>query len=399
MEQKQSLYRYVVLAGSFFLMAVPFSIVNTIHSLFIVPVTEAMGISTGTFSLLFTIGSLTVAATSPFIGKLLDRINIKLVMGMGALFTGLGFLGYGYAVALWQIYLLSAVIALGLTALTTIPISTLLSDWFPEKRGTAMGFAFSGAGTGTFLWMQVVSRMLSGRGYRYSYIALGIIILAVSLPIALLLMKRRRDVAASSGAVSSQNGSAWTAFQDPSFFRFALGLLLLGLTIAGTQIHIQPYLSASGYPLSYNANVGSALAGFALMGSLVGGFLFDRLKSAKSVLILGGLAIISYVLLMAFHLRYIPFLFAGVYGVCLCMPSLLPSYGVGELYGQEGYAQRLGMVNLVFTLGGAGGPLLSGILADNLGYSTVWVVYLILAAGYVFLFQKAFEKNAGKNAN
>ena len=183
MEKKQSLYRYAVLAGSFFLMAVPFSIVNTIHSLFIVPVTEAMGISTGTFSLLFTIGSLTVAATSPFIGKLLDRVNVKLIMGAGALFTGLGFLGYGYAVALWQIYLLSAVIALGLTALTTIPISTLLTDWFPEKRGTAMGFAFSGAGTGTFLWMQVVSRMLSGRGYRYSYITLGIIILRFPFPL------------------------------------------------------------------------------------------------------------------------------------------------------------------------------------------------------------------------
>ena len=324
MEKKQSLYRYAVLAGSFFLMAVPFSIVNTIHSLFIVPVTEAMGISTGTFSLLFTIGSLTVAATSPFIGKLLDRVNVKLIMGAGALFTGLGFLGYGYAVALWQIYLLSAVIALGLTALTTIPISTLLTDWFPEKRGTAMGFAFSGAGTGTFLWMQVVSRMLSGRGYRYSYITLGIIILAVSLPIAILLMKRRRGNLTNSKLMPDRKGVR-SIFQDQTFFRFSLGLLLLGLTIAGTQIHIQPYLSASGYPLSYNANVGSALAAFALMGSLVGGFLFDKLKSAKSVLILGGLAIISYVLLMVFHIPYVPFLFAGVYGLCLCMPSLLPS--------------------------------------------------------------------------
>ncbi|QWT55477.1 MFS transporter [Christensenella sp. MSJ-20] len=398
MEQKQSLYRYAVLAGSFFLMAVPFSIVNTIHSLFIVPVTEAMGISTGTFSLLFTIGSLTVAATSPFIGKLLDRVNVKLIMGAGALFTGLGFLGYGYAVALWQIYLLSAVIALGLTALTTIPISTLLTDWFPEKRGTAMGFAFSGAGTGTFLWMQMVSRMLSGRGYRYSYITLGIIILAVSLPIAILLMKRRRGNLTNSKLMPDRKGVR-SIFQDQTFFRFSLGLLLLGLTIAGTQIHIQPYLSASGYPLSYNANVGSALAAFALMGSLVGGFLFDKLKSAKSVLILGGLAIISYVLLMVFHIPYVPFLFAGVYGLCLCMPSLLPSYGVGELYGQEAYAQRLGMVNLVFTLGGAGGPLLSGVLADNLGYSAVWIVYLILAAAYLFLFQRAFEGNAGKTAS
>ena len=135
------------------------------------------------------------------------------------------------------------------------------------------------------------------------------------------------------------------------------------------------------------------------MGSLVGGFLFDKLKSAKSVLILGGLAIISYVLLMVFHIPYVPFLFAGVYGLCLCMPSLLPSYGVGELYGQEAYAQRLGMVNLVFTLGGAGGPLLSGVLADNLGYSAVWIVYLILAAAYLFLFQRAFEGNAGKTAS
>ena len=68
MKKNSTSYRWVIMISSFFIMAVPFSIINTIHTLFLGPVSEKLGFSISQFSIIFTITAITVAITSPFIG-------------------------------------------------------------------------------------------------------------------------------------------------------------------------------------------------------------------------------------------------------------------------------------------------------------------------------------------
>ena len=91
------LRKWLVLAASFIIMAVSFSIVNNITSLFLNPVTQKLGVSISSFSLIFTIGAITTALMSPIIGQLIAKFPLGLIMSLGAILAGGGFFCYALA--------------------------------------------------------------------------------------------------------------------------------------------------------------------------------------------------------------------------------------------------------------------------------------------------------------
>ena len=401
MEPRNSWRRWLVLAACFLLMAVCYSIVNTIHSLFMVPVTQALGFSLGAFSTLFTIAAVSTALASPLVGRLLGRVNIKWVMVVGAVLAGGGFWCYSLCHALPAFYAVAVVVAVGMTMLTILPISTLLTGWFPDKTGIVMGIAFAGSGSGSLVWMQVVTRYLERHSYVQTYHTLGLIMLAVALPLTLLVIQApppgtRQREQATTGAAAGTRLDRRALFSSPVFLLFVSGLFLVGLAISGTQVHVQSYLSSLGYPSAHNANVGSLQALAALTGTVLGGVAFDRLPLRRAVALFGGMALLGYVCFLLAAVPGAPYLAALFYGQCLCLGTLLPAYGTGALFADQNYAATLGVVNLVFILGGALGPALSGFVADLAGYRVVWAFYLIVTAGYLVLLTAAFRQANGR---
>ena len=97
----------------------------------------------------------------------------------------------------WTFYLIAIIVGIGISCLTTIPIATALTSWFEDRKGFALGIAMAGAGTGSFVWMQVVS-MLNHLTYQTTYALLGGIILIVCLPLSLLVMALPPDATIES---------------------------------------------------------------------------------------------------------------------------------------------------------------------------------------------------------
>lgn len=387
--------KWLVLVASFLIMAVSFSIVNNITSLFLDPVTKRLGISISSFSFVFTIGAITTALMSPVIGQLMAKVPLSIIMSLGAILAGGGFFCYALATKIWMFYIIAIVVGIGTTCLTTIPISTALTHWFEDKKGTALGIAMAGAGTGSFIWMQIVSRMLLKLSYQATYAILGLIILVVCLPLTIFIMRMPPDttIEAKKKEKISYKDIHWSL----QLILFAIGLFLLGMSISGTKMHIQPYLTNLGHPLTFNANVGSTQAVFALLGSLIGGYVFDKLSLRTSVTIFVSMALISYICLIYGAYSPLLFIFAALFGLCLCLPSLLPSYGTSALFGKEHYAMHLGFINMIFTFGGALGPVISGFIADHLSYTLVWVVYFVFTIIYLIFLLISLRQKKPQN--
>lgn len=387
--------KWLVLVASFVIMAVSFSIVNNITSLFLDPVTKRLGISISSFSFVFTIGAITTALMSPVIGQLMAKVPLSIIMSLGAILAGGGFFCYALATKIWMFYIIAIVVGIGTTCLTTIPISTALTHWFEDKKGTALGIAMAGAGTGSFIWMQIVSRMLLKLSYQATYAILGLIILVVCLPLTIFIMRMPPDttIEAKKKEKISYKDIHWSL----QLILFAIGLFLLGMSISGTKMHIQPYLTNLGHPLTFNANVGSTQAVFALLGSLIGGYVFDKLSLRTSVTIFVSMALISYICLIYGAYSPLLFIFAALFGLCLCLPSLLPSYGTSALFGKEHYAMHLGFINMIFTFGGALGPVISGFIADHLSYTLVWVVYFVFTVIYLIFLLISLRQKKPQN--
>lgn len=383
MGKQLKFHKWIILAACFLIMSIAFSIINNITTLFLDPVTKDLGVSNSAFSLIFTIGALTTALMSPIVGQLMTKVNIKLLMGTGAILAGGGFFCYSFAKHIWVFYVIAIIVAIGLSCLTTIPIATVLTHWFEDKKGMALGISMSGAGTGSFIWMQIVSRLLLSKGYTFTYAILGIIILVICLPLAIFIISMPPDITIE--ATKKEKFSYKNIHWSSSLILFTLGLFLLGLSISGTKMHIQPYLVYLNHPLTFNANVGSTQAVFALAGTLIGGYVFDKLKLQHSILVFVSMALVSYICLIFGTYSSLLFVFAALFGLSLCLPSLLPTYGTSALFGKEHYAMHLGFITMIFTFGGSLGPLISGLIADHFNYAFVWFFYFVVTVIYLTL--------------
>jgi len=403
MDKYKNNYKYVIAVSSFILMAVAFSIVNSVNTILTAPVIEARNFSIGEYSLVFTITAITVAIFSPLVGSLLNKINIKIIMSLSSILAGGGYILYGFANNIISFYIIGVVVAIGMCGLTTIPISTMISDWFePEKKGSIMGIVFAGIGTGSFFWMQIVSKFLERYNYRLAYLFLGAIVIIVSLPISLFIAKRPADVVSKlkeqNNKLDNKSNEKSYKFNDiskiPSFWTFSIGLLLMGISFAGIKQHVQPYLSVLGYSISFNANIGSTLAVTGLFANIVGGILFDKLKTKIVLYFMGGISCISIVFLILAGNPLFAYLFTIFYGLTMCMSSIWPSYGVSRLFSNKNYSVIFGFVNMFFTIGTSVGPFLSGIIADtSFGYKASWVIYFFTTIIAYFLFIRSIKNN------
>ena len=324
--------------------------------------------------------------------NLIQRNNIKVIMCLGSLVTGIGFACYGIINVLPGFYILSVLVSLGITALTTIPISTLINYWFQERRGMALGIAFAGIGTGSFFWMQIASYLIEKAGYRLAYIILGAAIVIITLPLILIFIKEPRNKVQKNTVNNDEIGKKANNFISLSFIAFSTGLFLLGIAVAGTKVHVQPYLISIGYTIQQSANIGSLQAIFALAGNALGGIVFDKLSLKKSVTLFTLLSIISYTSLLLIKLPFLSVLYSLCFGLFMCMPSVLPSFGASVLFKGENYSEKIGVINMVFTLGSAFGSFLSGFIADIRGYGFAWFIYIVISLIYLILFFVSFRR-------
>lgn len=393
---------YVAVAG-FFYMALPYAVVLVAHSVFLTPVCQANGFTTAQFSVVYTLIALAIAFTSPYMGKLLSRAPLRLVMTACTIVTSICFFAFGLSHKLWQFYALSVLIGVSVTGVTQIPVSMMITNWFLEKKGLITGLVFAGGSVGGFLMMRVVSRLIVSFGYQRCYFLLGALVLAVTVPLSLFAVCRspqeigRQPYGQPRDAAPSP-ATGWThaqARRTPAYWLFVSGIVLLGMVCAGVQMHIPAALQSYGYSLQKAANISSILSLCSLMGNVLIGAMLDNLGLARGLwLVALGLSL-SLVCLIYAHIEPVAYLFCALYGLFIAIGGMGPSYLTSELFGQKDYAAIFGFVNLFFLIGGAAGPLLSGLIADFFGsYRVAFWLYLVLLIVSFALITLAIRRRA-----
>src|SRR5260370_18479949 len=100
-------------------------------------------------SLLPSVIALSNGLISPLVGRLLDRIEARLVMVVGVAAIGLAFLaasGMDSFAPMFAIYLL---IGIGISAGTGVPAAFVVAHWVEERRGLALRVIMSGTTVGS----------------------------------------------------------------------------------------------------------------------------------------------------------------------------------------------------------------------------------------------------------
>ncbi len=390
--------KYFIVFICMFMQAIPFGVAQNIQPLFIPYVINDFGFSLAGFSLIFTFGAMASAAFSPFLGKLFGKVNIKVLFIVGTMLSSLGFLGFGFAKTLPQFYILSAVSQIGCVLFSGLGVPYVINNWFPKKgRGKALGIAFSGGSIGNVFLQQITSQMLASKGASYSYIMFGLIAILCSLPIILLFIRmpktgevevvEENDEVVEEAAGFEGLGAKETT-KNKYFWIFSIGYAIIAIAISALSTQYATYFTGElGMSATLVGTLGSVFALFCLIGNVTGGALFDKIGTIKTMsisMVLSTIAIIA--LLVSSKVHGLAFLFSIAYGLNVYSYMSAPAFMATDVFGKKESSVILGTISLLFALGFAFGSTLFGMIVDNFGFNTGWIVMIVcVLTGYALL--------------
>ena len=108
-----------------------------------IPLEEEFGWSRTQINLSLSLG-IASSFIAPIAGRFLDKYGSTKIMSLSLLLVTLGFFMRGSMNDLWQLYLSSILLYVGIPGATQLPLGKLMGLWFPKIRGRMIGFTMAG---------------------------------------------------------------------------------------------------------------------------------------------------------------------------------------------------------------------------------------------------------------
>ena len=403
---KKFFYGWIIVLCCTLLMAVGTGIFVNCVGIFVKPVCEDLGFERGTFTLYTTITSVLSMLAMLVFGELYRKKprRIRLYIAIGGLTGCLVFFGYSLSSKLWHFYTLSAIYGCVATTLAGISVTTLVNNWFVDKRGLATGLAFAGSGVSAAIMTPVLTTVVTDYGWRMGYRTMSLVSFIILIPAMLLIRlepsdkgllpygvtphpseedKRSIPVIEQTGLTRAQ------AVKTSSFYFQSIGIFCLSLAGMGISNHAISYFTDIGYsPLT--ASTAMSLVMTIMIGAkILLGAVFDKIGSVRSA-ILTGLCMIASTLSIRFADAgaFMPYVFSVCFGFGYSTLTVPYSYLIGQNFGTREFSSIYSLICTLGSLGGGIAATLTGMLYDRLGsYYPVWTIYFVLAClALTFLF-------------
>lgn len=335
---------------------------------------HAFGYSKGRMALVSSAIALSVGITAPFAGALLDRIEARVVMPLGALVAGIGFLTLSRASSFHGLIVGAVVLGTGLGASTFLPASLVVANWFGERRGTALGVTTAGMELGGMGMTILAGYVIAHAGWRAAYAVLAIPAIVLIAPLLAIVVHTRpadgRVLNVARRADSLPGLETGEAIRTRAFWMLAVAELSWGVFVAGVFVHTVQYLIGLGYGRTMATGVLSLLLGLAAVGKPLMGALGDRI-GGRTALGIGFLAMaVATAMLIFAEAPWILAAFVIVQGITGAAPVALVPMILAETLGLKRFGSLFGIMGFLMTLGLSIGAPMVGRMADLAGNYT-----------------------------
>ncbi len=340
--------------------------------------------------------NLAMGLLAPFAGAVMRRVPLRTLMIIGALMNAGGYL---LITQLHSIYLMLASYALligpGFCLLGVIPCTTLVSNWFIEGRGKAIGII--NMPLGNTLMPLVAAFLLQSFGLRMTFLACGLLLLAL-VPLILMIIDRPDRIGQQARGAqialddAAHKAAAMTSGQILRFPPFWVLTLGVGLLSAGGMVMVT-HLVALGMGRGLALPSASLLlAGFGVAGvagAPIFGWLSDKVGGGRAFAILCLAQVPPWLgLIVAGGSLALLLLLALLIG--LCSNAILTLFGTttSEWLGPPNVSAGMGLCYLLqipFLFGAA--PLAGAMFDATGGYNATILLHVtsFLMMGAVFL--------------
>jgi MFS family permease len=318
--------------------------------LFVLPLQAEFHISRASANSSVIILYLGASIAAPVIGRLLDRLPIRLVVSSGAIILALAFAGIAATSSLLVMALLLLVPAsIAFVALGPLTTQTLTTRWFNRHRGLALGIAAVATSGGGFVVVPLLGLAIARYGWRQGLFYEGVAVAIVIIALALTVLRSRPSDIGLEGHPENLGGvneagpvsvSLKEIFLAGAFWIPSLALAVISGTSQATVITLVPYGAQLGFAPAQAALLISGFAIAAAVTKIGAGLLADRINQRLLLVVAAFAMMLSWLALLAS-----PSYAAVLAGACLAGIALgcaLPT--TAGLIAAHFGAQRFGAV-------------------------------------------------------
>ena len=414
MGKKKFFYGWIITLACAMMVGASTGMFSNCIGIFVVPVSEGLGITRGAFSLYSTITGIASLFGTIIFGELLRKKpeKIRLMMIVSAVATSTSYFSLSLCNKIWQFYPLALVTGIFWPALGGLTLTTVINNWFKEKRGFAIGLAYTGSGVSAAIMTPIVTAVVADHGWRSGFQLLAICA-AVLLTVAILLIRRRPEdvgqTALGADRVVAADGTPpppvgllrGEALKTSAFYLMLFGFMCVSFIGMSMSAHANANLTDVGYSKMTASSVMSLVMAVMIGGKVILGAAFDRLGSVRSAYLVGFCITISALTLRFADLSPVmPWVYAVCFGFGFSALTVPPPYFIGENFGTLDYPSIYSFSMIFNSMAVSLSQPIAGAIRDFTGsYDMVWNLDILLGilATAVLVTSATKARKAGYN--
>lgn len=348
-------------------------------SVFFLPLSQDLGLSRASTSLVFSLARAQGAFEGPIAGYYMDRYGPRPLMIIAILTAGIGHMllsGVNSYVTLLIVYM--GVVSLSFHAGFMDAPMLIANTWFIRKRTMAMALISGSIGIGGFIFTPILSAAVHAYGWRQAAFGCGIVFLIVGLPLALFVRRSPESMGLQpdgdpqpdadglqrNQARDEANFTLAEAIRTSSFWYLTIATAIRVIVLSAVNVHFVALMVWKDMSPQRAAIFLAVQAFMAVPSHLFFGWIGDRVNKPRLMAGCMILATASMVLLVYAHSEWAILIFTALFSV---VESTFPVNWstVGEYFGRKNFAKIRGSMGFISTWGSVIGPVLAGAIYDH----------------------------------
>jgi sugar phosphate permease len=380
-------------------------LLNQVFGAYVAALVQDTGWSKTALSGAAALKSTESALLGPVLGWLVDRFGSQLVVRVGVILFGVGFMLLSRTDTLVTFYAAFVVLALGASMCSNMVVSVAIIQWFQKRRARALSSSQFGAAVGG-LFVFAVAWFIQTYGWRVAAFGSGVMLIVCGWPLANMVRSRPEDMGqridglppesetAGPGATAARADhaphtrraqseyTAREALRTGSFWLLSLGHACSLFVVSAINVHAIVHIKEG---LGYSLALASLYITIATAGQFVGvvcGWVIPEKVEKRKVTALTMLLHASGMLMLTYATgAFVLVLSALVHGIGWGLRGPFIAAMRADYFGRNSIGMILGLSSMIMVIGQIGGPLIAGAFADWLGnYRAGFTLIAALAA-------------------
>ena len=337
--------------------------------IFFVEITNYFHSTKAASSLIFSISLLIYGLYNPVVGILVNRFGGRKIFKIASFIIFTGLASSYFASTMKQLYFtLGIITAIGINSVGFIPITIIISNNFPKRKGFALGIATTGVGAGATFISIFSEFLISKFSWQLALIYLGLFASISVFTVSFFLPKspKKRDFKFNFNILTNKD-----------FYLIQAGMAFGAMTTQGIMLHIVAFFMEKGIVRSFAAITISIIALVGSFGKIFWGYLADFIKPIKLYSFACCLILISFALIQFFKVNiFIAIIFSILFGIGYgSFAPLFPTLAFEKF--KENFGNTMGLLAMGNGIGAFFSTFFLGYLHD-IYHSYTFAIYFLM---------------------